>query len=63
MINSTKAHHPPETKMKASKVTHHTHGSLFKKKRRREGKMIRAKIYDGQVSMFTLAHGQGSLMA
>jgi hypothetical protein len=44
MINHTKAHHPPETKRKASKVSHHTHGSSLKKIERREGKMIRAKV-------------------
>ena len=38
--------------------------SCSKKRRRREGKTIREKnIDDGQVPMFTLAHGQSSLMA
>ena len=40
MINHTKARYPPETKK--SKVSHHAHGSLFKKKRK--GKMIRARV-------------------
>ena len=64
MINSTKAHHPPETKRKASKVSHHTHGFLFKKKEKKRGEDDKSKnIDDGQVPMFTLAHGHSSLMA
>ena len=59
IINHTKAHHPPETKRKTSKVSHHTHESLFKKKRERRGEDDRRKgIDDGQVSLFTHAHGQ-----
>ena len=36
--NHTKARHPPERKRK-QEVSHHAHGSLFKKKKRKEGKM------------------------
>ena len=59
MINHTKAHHPPETKRKTSKVSHHTHVSSLKKREDDKSK----SIDDGQVSMFTLAHGQSILMA
>ena len=61
-MTNTKAHHPPKTKRKASKVSHHTHGFLFKKKKRGEDDKSK-NIDDGQVPMFTLAHGQSSLMA
>ena len=60
-MTNTKAHHPPETKRKASKVSHHTHGFVFKKKRGEDDKS--KNIDGGQVPMFTLAHGQSSLMA
>ena len=42
-------------------MSHHTHGFVFKKKRGEEDKS--KNIDDGQVPMFTLAHGQSSLMA
>ena len=60
MINHMKAHHPPETKRKTSEVSHHTHESLFKKKeKKRRGEDDKRKsIDDGQVSLFTHAHGQ-----
>ena len=54
MINHMKAHHPPETKRK---VSHHAHGSLFKKKEKRQGDKSKS-IDDGQVSLFTHAHDQ-----
>ena len=63
VMTNTKAHHPPETKRKASKVSHHTHGFLFKKKKKRGEDDKSKNIDDGQVPMFTLAHGQSSLMA
>ena len=46
MINYTKAHHPPETEKKTSKVSHRAHGSLSlkNKERKKKGKMIRAEV-------------------
>ena len=59
MINHTKVHHPPETKRKASKMSHHTHGSSLKKNREKRGEDDKSKsIDDGQVLLFTHAHGQ-----
>ena len=50
-------------KKKISKVSHHTHESLLKKRERR-GEDDRCKgIDDGQVSLFTHAHGQSIWMA
>ena len=43
MNNHAKARHHPERKKKTRKVSHHAHGSLFKKKGEK-GKMIRAKV-------------------
>ena len=62
VMTHTKAHHPPETRRKARKVRYHTHGSSLKKKKRGEDDKSK-NIDDGQVPMFTLAHGQSSLMA
>jgi len=40
-------------------VSHHTHGALLKKKKKRRGEDDKSKsIDDGQVSLFTHAHGQ-----
>jgi hypothetical protein len=61
MINHMKAHDLTETKRKRSEVSHHTHKSLFKKKRekKRRGEDDKSKsIDDGQVSLCTHAHGQ-----
>ena len=43
MVNHTKGSSSPWNKKKTSKVSHHTHGSLFALKKK-EGKMIRAKV-------------------
>ena len=48
-------------KQKKSKVSHHAHGSLFKKKKEEDDKS--KSIDDGQVSLFTHAHDQSILMA
>ena len=61
MVNHTKGSSSPENKKKTSKVSHHTHGSLFAKKREKDDKS--KSIDDGQVSMFTLADDQSILMA
>ena len=62
MVNHTKAHHPPETKRKQVKWVIILMDPCSKKKERGEDDTSKS-INDGQVSLFTDAHGQSILMA